>query len=467
MLTKSGFLTYLEAPMHLWAQAHHQLEAQPRSVYDEFLSLQGQEVESLARQYLEQVIIANRDDLRLDWQPTFDDGRFQIRADALIFDENTGLYDLFEIKSATSVQKVHQYDLTFQVLLLETILPIHHVYLLHVDKTYQHGTRLDLEDFFAIEEVSDQIAERRDEVAQLRQAAWAVTQMAAPRSEFACTKPRACPFPELCHPDLPPNPIYNLPYLGRKAQSLQEMDILAIEDIPHDFSLSPKQRLHVEAVRTGQPIINPPAIRESLGNLRYPLYFLDYETFNPAVPLFQGYRPYEHIVFQYSLFVVEKPGADPLHFDALIADGSDPALMIVSDLLNHISDVGSVVVWNKSFEAGRNQDLAQHCPNHADWLMDINDRLYDLMLIFRDAHYIHPNFRGSASLKAVLPVLCPELQYADLSIQDGESAMLTWYQLHTGAIPPDQREIIITAMKDYCKMDTYGMVAIWDQLRKL
>lgn len=464
MLSKTNFLIYLDAPLHLWAQVHHQLEAQPRSAYAEFLAQQGQTVEILAKEYLEQVVLSGKDHLHLEWQDTFDDGRFQIRADALIRDEKANVYDLYEIKSATSVQKIHVYDLAFQVLLLETLLPLRHAYLLHIDKTYHHGRQLDLEGFFILENASERVSALRDEVTQLRESAWGVTLMAEPDPALACTKPSACPCPDLCHPDLPQNPIYNLPYLGKKARNLRVMGILAIEDIPPDYNLSPTQQLHQKAVRLGQPIINFPAIQEALATLQYPLYFLDYETFNPAIPFFQGYQPYEHIVFQYSLFVVQEPNAEPLHFDALIADGSDPAPSIVPHLLEHICDVGSVVVWNKSFEESRNKDLARHCPADADRLLGINDRLYDLMRIFKDGLFIHPLFKGSASLKAVLPVLCPELSYANLAIPDGESAMLTWYQLHTGAIPPAERDESITAMKIYCKMDTYGMVAIWKQL---
>jgi len=467
MLTKTGFLAYLDAPMHLWALSHHQMDQTLHSAYDEFLAQQGQEVEALARQYLEGGILAGKDHLRLAWQPTYKDDRFYVRADALVYDAKAGVYDLYEIKSATSVQKTHEYDLTFQVLLLETQIPLRDVYLLHIDKNYQHGHQLDLAGFFTVEEISPQVAARREEVTLLREAAWEVTQSPVPNAALACTKPGSCPCPDLCHPDLPENPVYSLPYIGKKALTLRDMGILAMEDIPGEFSLTPKQQLHLEAVRAGEPIIDTRAIVEALATMQYPLYFLDYETFNPAVPLFQGYQPYEHIVFQYSLFVVQEPGAEPQHYEALFADGQDPAPKIVPDLLSHIGPTGAVVVWNQSFEAGRNQTLARHCPSHADRLLDINERLYDLMLIFRDGHYVHPRFQGSASLKAVLPVMCPELTYTGLAIPNGEAAMLTWYQLHTGAIPPEESAEILDAMKAYCKLDTYGMVAIWKQLRQI
>ena len=284
---------------------------------------------------------------------------------------------------------------------------------------------------------------------------------------MACTKPQSCPCPSLCHPDLPEKSIYNIPYIGKKAIQLREMGFTAIEDIPPSFDLNIKQRKHIQAVRTKQPIFDPQAIHESLAALQYPLHFLDYETFNPAVPLFPHYRPYEHIVFQYSLFVIKKPGSEPDHYDCLTTQADDPAPMIVPDLISHLGPQGSVVVWNQSFEAHRNKDLAEHCPEYEDQLLGINDRLYDLMRIFKDGHYVHPDFLGSASLKAVLPVLCPNCQYGNLKISTGEEAMLTYYWLQSGEISQNDRDEIEAAMKAYCKMDTYGMVAILDKLRQI
>jgi len=299
---------------------------------------------------------------------------------------------------------------------------------------------------------------------EARQAALAVIQMSAPLSDFACNKPRSCPCPSLCHPDLPPHPIYDLPYIGKKAIELRQMGVIAIQDIPASFPLNVKQRKHLQAVHTGSSIVDLPAIKESLASLQHPLYFLDYETFNPAIPLFPGYHPYEHIVFQYSLFVIPEPDAEPQHFECLETDPRDPAPWIVPDLLDHLGPKGSVVVWNQSFEEQRNRDLSAHCPQFAERLMGINTRLFDLMLIFKDGHFVHPDFHGSASLKAVLPVMCPDLNYADLEISNAEEAMLNWYWLQIGQFSPEEKTEIERAMKAYCRLDTFGMVKILDKL---
>jgi hypothetical protein len=467
LLSKSDFLLFLDSPMHLWAKAHDALESKAHTPYEQHLIQQGQAVEALARQYLEKFLLPQYNHAQIIWQPTFDDGNFQIRADALILDLDADVYDLYEIKSSTSVHTDHEFDITFQTLLLEATLAIRHSNILHIDKSYEHGESLDLARFFTVEEVSDKIGKRRESVQQLRQAALTVTQMNKPDSAWACTKPKTCPCPELCHPHLPTRSIYDLPRIGKKALELREMGITAVDDIPTAFPLNKIQSKHARAFRTGEAVIDREAIRASLGELKFPLYFLDYETFNPAVPLFQGYQPYEHIVFQYSLHKLTNPDAEFEHTECLILDKEEPAPRLISQLLKDIGPTGSVIVWYKNAESGWNKGLARHCPQYAERLLGINERLYDLMEIFSKGYYVHPDFHGSASLKAVLPVLCPELAYTDLEIANGEAAMLTWYWLQQAEVTPEEMAEIDSNLRAYCQRDTYGMVAIWNYLRTL
>lgn len=467
MLSKTDYLNYLEAPMHLWAKAHDRLEDTTPSLYDQHLMRQGQQVEALARDYLQQVVLPQYENPQLLWQPVYTDGLYEIRADALVLDPSAHVHDLYEIKSSTSVKPDHIHDLAFQALVLEANLNLRDMFLLYIDKTYRLGQGLDLSQFFTLEALTDVVAIHWEEMEASRRLALEVSQLEKPGPDLACTKPETCPCPALCHPDLSVHPIYNLPRIGKKAVELRKMGITAIQDIPTSFNLNSNQQKHFQAVISGQPVIDHAAIRDALAHLVYPIYFLDYETYNPAVPLFEGYHPYEHIIFQYSLFVIAEPGAAPQHFDCLLTEREDPAPKLVPHLLSNLGPVGSVVVWNQSFEAQRNKELAGHCVEYAERLLGINERLYDLMLIFRNGHYVHPDFKGSASLKAVLPVICPDQRYDQLSISDGTEAMLTWQRLIQVGFPADEHARIEADMREYCKLDTYGMVVIWEALNDL
>ena len=467
MISKTDFLWFMDAPMHLWARTHGPLADQSPSAYAQHLMAQGQQVESLGLQYIEKFVLPDYEQAELVWQQAYDDGQYEIRVDALIHDLTANAWDLYEIKSATSVKKEYELDITFQALILEQLLSLRGAFLLHINRDYRHQDPLDLEGLFMLEEISQSVADRRASVAAAREDARLVTQMQSPGPDLACTKPRTCPCPDLCHPGLPAHAIYDLPYIGKKVRELRKMGVTAIEDIPANFSLNSKQRKHARAVKSGQPVIDQPTIRETLETLSYPLYFLDYETFAPALPFFSGYHPYEHIVFQYSLFVISHPGEEPKHYECLLTEPEDPAPKLVPHLLNNLGPEGSVIVWNQSFEAHRNLELAGHCPDYAGRLIGINDRLFDLMKVFKDGHYVHPDFHGSASLKAVLPVLCPDLGYEDLAIGQGEEAMLAWYWIVSGRIPEDSIAEYETNLKTYCRMDTYGMITILNKLREI
>jgi len=305
------------------------------------------------------------------------------------------------------------------------------------------------------------------EIKMAREAAWQVANLATPDGIEDCRKPNDCPCPALCHPDLPEYPIFDLPRLHHtKARQLKSDGIVSIKDIPEDFPLSANQQAHAEVVWSGQPRIHRQDIRDALSELDYPLYFLDYETFSPAIPEYDGYRPYQDLVFQYSLHVIDQPGAEPAHHEFLAPHPGDPAQPLLGHLLPRIGTHGAVIVWNKSFEATRNREMAERYPEYASRLNHINSRLFDLMDIFKKGMYIHPDFHGSASIKNVLPVLVPDLTYDGLSIPKGDDAMMAWVEITKGVLSPEEIETTRQAMLEYCALDTLAMVRIWQVLEQ-
>ena len=322
---------------------------------------------------------------------------------------------------------------------------------------------------FTVENMNKDIQERAREVAAKRREAWRVASLPSPEEIQTCTKPQDCPCPSLCHGGLPKYPIYIIPRLySKKARDLKSRGILSIHDIPDGYPLSSRQDRQVEAVKSGGPFIDTPAIVDELSKLQYPLSFLDYETYSPAVPLYDGYKPYQHIVFQYSLHLVESPESKPEHIELLLTGEGDPGIKLAEHLSKRIPDTGSVIVWNKPFEAGRNRAMAERYPMHRNALLNMNSRMYDLMKIFSRGLYIHPDFHGSASIKNVLPVLVPEFgqNYTDLNVSSGDEAMLAWADLVSGQVPDEQVQYLRNDLLAYCILDTLAMVKIWETLRK-
>ena len=195
----------------------------------------------------------------------------------------------------------------------------------------------------------------------------------------------------------------------------------------------------------------------------FPLYFFDVETYSSAIPRFAGLHPYERCVFQYSCHHLDEKG-DCQHFEYLHTNPSEPRLPLLMALLDHIGDRGSVVVYNLSFEKGVLQQLAAAYPAYAPRIANIIDRLWDLQVIFKKA-YFHPGFQGSYSLKKVLPVMVPPLSYEDLAIQSGSDAPLVWEGL-LECEDEQQRLEMIDQLKQYCQLDTLGMVEIYRVLQQ-
>lgn len=352
----------------------------------------------------------------------------------------------------------------------EASIPVRHVFLVHVNRDYIRDGDLDLAKLLIVEDVTDEVEAFRAEVAAARDEAAVVATRVSPEGIAGCLKPRTCPCLDLCHPVLPEYPIYDLPRLHKKkARNLKAQGILAIEDIPDDFPLSDRQRLQVAAVKQGAPGMNAAVIQGDLAQLEYPLSFLDYESYNPAVPQYDGYRPYQHMVFQYSLHVIAVQDGEPAHSACLVTTPGDPAGPLLEQLARDLGSSGSVIVWNQGFEGARNREMAELYPQYRDLLAGINPRIYDLMKPFSKGHYVHPDFHGSASIKKVLPVLVDDqdLSYDELPIPQGDEAMLAWASLMAHEAAPGELEQTREALLRYCELDTLAMVRNWQALVRL
>ena len=264
---------------------------------------------------------------------------------------------------------------------------------------------------------------------------------------------------------MPAASIFTIPRLDRKKkQHLLDQNRWAIADLPADLKLSPKQQVYVEMVQRGEPEIDQAAIAALLSTLTFPIHFFDFETFNPAIPRFEGLKPYEQFPFQYSCHVLAADGT-LTHREYLHVDRDDPRPPLLASLLTHLGPTGSVMVYHQSFEAKVLQTLADTFPAQGSALISIRDRLWDLEVVFKDA-YRHPAFLGSTSIKKVLPVVVPSLSYNQLAVSNGAIAQAVWDTL-IQTVDPVQKQQHIDDLTTYCTQDTLAMVEIYRALQAL
>ena len=381
-------------------------------------------------------------------------------------DQNGGsstTWDLIEVKSTTTVKPEHLHDVAIQKYVLQGCgITVGGEYLMHINTACTYP---DLSELFALEEISSRLSEAQILVPETLQRFedvlnWEVE----PKIDIGphCDDPYECAFKGYCWRHVPDVSIFNIPRL--KADQKTELiarSILRVEDLPAAYPLSDSQQKFVHLYRSGQPEIDAAGIRGQLTALDYPLYFLDFETDSPAVPRYPDTHPYEKIPFQYSCHCLEKSGSLS-HFEYLHEELSDPRPPLARSLIESIGADGRIVVYNAGFERGVLKALAVQQPEWQDVLLGMADRLWDLLAIFR-SYYFDSAFRGSNSIKNVLPVLVPDLSYEEMEVRDGITAQIVWNEL-LYLEDCEEKDSRISALRQYCSLDSLAMVEIFKVL---
>jgi Domain of unknown function(DUF2779) len=236
-----------------------------------------------------------------------------------------------------------------------------------------------------------------------------------------------------------------------------------MRDIPANFRLTPTQKRVVDCAKSGRAFRSS-ALAETLAVLSPPVSYLDFETFNPAIPLYSNTSPYERIPFQWSLH--QDDGSDIFAHAEFLADGDiDPRREFAETLLTAVERLpGPITVWS-SFEASVIQELSGLFTDLADRLTAVLDRIVDLLPIVRN-HVVHPAFRGSYSMKSVAPVVAPDLSYTDLDIAEGAEASAAFYRIVADpTLSPEGRAGLRQSLLAYCLRDTLALARVHQWLK--
>ena len=465
-ITKSAYLQYLACPPEFWYLKHfpEEYSGAPDEVALHTME-QGNELDQLARDYYVQ-----SDNLQVDIQQKFKSGRLLAKADIVLTETGTRSKTLIEVKSGTSVKPEYLDDLAFQVIAAEAVgISFDQIGVLHVNSAYVFNGTLNIQELFVFEDVTEAVLALIPETQGNIEAAIQYLQAPEPVMHLHeyCGQKLDCPVIQKQHPNLPDYSVFDISRINAaKLRDLLKNGLVDIHQVPNNFDISPKQRLQVEVAQTDMPIVNKRGIKTALDGLQFPLYFLDYETLVYGVPFYEGIKPYQQMVFQWSLHVLHADGITIEHFDFLSDGNGAPSMAFAQALQQAIPrNGGSVLVWNKAFEIPRNNELAQMYPEFEPFMTDINARVYDLMEIFQQQHFVHPAFKGSCSIKQVLPVVAPHLSYHDLEINHGMLASIRWFELVTGKFPDSEKDLLFTNLREYCKLDTLAMVEVYKYLR--
>ena len=489
LVSKSDFLLYRECDKNAWMKIHRPdiFYSSELSEFEKSIIETGNEVEVVARKLFPTgVLVEGRDATaekftqeliakkeNIIFQPVFSRDGFFAACDIITYDTKTDSYSVYEVKATTEVKdSLHVPDIAFQVNLLRRCgLSVTQSYILHLDSRYVRAGELDIAKLFITENVTEDVEEMMPRIdVEVKRALEYLSKEVEPKGNCVCIykgRSKHCATFKHSNPEVPEYSVHDIARIGLSKKKLTELvdgRFFGIHEVSDDFELSDIQRNQVDAHNLDRILKKNDHIAEEFENLVFPLYFLDYETFPSAIPRFDGFSPYQQIPFQYSLHIVNKPGAEIIHHEFLHTDEDDPSLAFVTALTRDIGDKGTVVVWNKKFECKINDEISRRLPSYKPFIDDVNSRVYDLMDVFSKQFYVHKDFRGGTSIKDVLPVLVPELSYKSLSIKEGGTASQKWNEMTTGGLDSSEKSEIANNLREYCKLDTYAMYAIWKHL---
>ncbi|MGE4170060.1 MAG: DUF2779 domain-containing protein [Candidatus Margulisiibacteriota bacterium] len=484
-LSKSLYLRGLQCHKSLWLYKHQPDKRKPADDRQQWLFDQGHDVGALARTLFPDGLNIEQFDtfpLKLFqtkkavlqkqtlYEATFSAQNTLVMTDILVPIANG--WHLIEVKSSTGVKAGHLYDMALQLYVLQLCgIRVSKLSLIHINPHYRRGSRLNKQRLFVKVNVGKRVKEHLPSIEKkLAEFRAVIKNPAMPDIAIGphCSSPYDCDFMDVCWPKMDVSSVFYLKGMDKQSKfELFNQGIKTVNDLPEHFPLNQTQEIQIKAVQTDKPHVNTEALFSFLSRPHLPLFFLDFEAFQTAVPLLKGTKPYQSIPFQFSLHRMNSPFDVPSHSEFLAParhNGklNDPRKAFVKQLLKQIPEGACVVVYDKGLERQTLLSLAEDYPSDAERLKAMAHNLVDLIEPFQRHDIYFPAMKGRLSIKSILPALIPQLSYDHLSIRNGEMAIQAFLTLQQTE-DPIEIEMLETALKAYCRLDTLAMVRIWQR----
>jgi hypothetical protein len=371
----------------------------------------------------------------------------------------------YEVKSSTRISQTYLHDAALQHWVITgSGIDLKDISLVTVNNQYIRIGALELEKLFSIRSVLKEALSMQELVSESIKKSKEV--LAGNEVPFVpigeqCFTPYQCDFMGHCWQHVPDDSVFEMSGLKRSEQfNLFNAGYHTIKEIPARNELDRNANIHIQSFKKGQLVIDKPAIQKFVDSVRYPLFFMDFETYMPAVPLYEGTKPYQHLPFQYSLHFIGEKGAEATHFEFLAEEGKDPRRAFAENLLMQTKGEGTILAYDKLMEKNVLNGLKVDFPELGPEIDNRLARIVDLSLPFQERSYYHPAMKNSFSMKNLLPALVPDLNYTALKISSGSIAM-TAYE----GLPYETDMFRILEIREqllaYCQLDTLAMVKVF------
>ena len=379
-------------------------------------------------------------------------------------------WEFYEVKNSTKPKEVYLNDIALQYKVISgSGLPLVASSLVHINNRYVRQGKIEVSGLFTVFDVTGEAIARQQEVEKSLQEMRDVLMKDMPAIDIGphCSAPYDCDFCGHCWAHVPGNSVFDFAGPGKPDSfALYREGIVKMEDVPRG-SLNWRQQMQFDGILSRKNQINVPAVQGFLDSLWYPLCFMDFETlFMTPVPLYNGLRPYQQLTFQFSLHLIDHPGAELRHVEFLSDGAVNPQSEFVDALLSAVPVGACILAWNQVFELERLKELAASLVSLSSEINSLVNNVRDLMAPFRSRDLYHWKFNGSYSIKAVLPALVPELCHSDLAISNGEMASNAWLRM-VHAEAEEEKARLRRELLQYCHLDTLAMVRIWERMHQI
>ena len=478
-LTPSKIANFVRCPRRLWnysqpRKSNHtrystktrdtliQLACQ-RYTGDKIIDLSphgSKEAESLTTDYL------STEDSMILIRPCFSTDKIQVRPDIVLL-KSGSVASLVMVKASVRLQKNHRLELLASLWILQALGQDDCEYgVLTIDPSYvKTSQEIDPNNLFKYHNQTNNTQDRLPEFPTLLENTLSlINSDEAPPIIVGrrCHKPSKCDFLKDCHQGRSTAVLAaQLPGIDGelKRQWLIEGSG-QLEDLPDDADLKPYQIRAIESIQRNEAL-GSQDLKEQLGNLKFPIHYLDFEAFTTPIPKYMYSRPYESIPFQFSNHI-ESSSGEITHHEFIYNGNHDPRREFTDYLLQIIDDAGTICIYS-NYENDTLEMLRHLFPHHRERIAAAKSKTWDLMKFVKKNFY-HPGFYGSYSLKNVLTCLCPELTYESLDIGDGLHAMNAY--LGVNDLTEEERSKLFVSLLEYCKMDTLALLKIRQYLQR-
>ena len=483
-ISKSLYCNYVQCKKQIWLNKYkpeEYVETKKESIMEN-----GNEVGDLARHYfgnyslvmfneaLIKMIMQTKEYIKQNkkviCEASFKFDNLFASIDILKIDDDG--VNIYEVKSSTEIKDIYIDDASFQSYILKKLgYKVKSVNIMHINGFYELKGELDLNSLFKIENITELTIKKEKEIElNVKEINEILDSDIEPSVDLDihCFKPYDCPFFKYCSRKLKENNVFDIKGMTiNKKIELYKKGFSSFSDL---INLPLKEK-YIEQMdfelNKNKPKINKENIKKFLSTLTDPIYFLDFETFQDAIPRYEGQRVYQQVPFQYSLHYYEDNKLK--HKEFLSEPDIDPRRSVALNLVKDIPVDVTVLAYNMSFEKNVIKSLSKLYPDLENKLMRIHDNIKDLMLPFYNRDYYVKEMEGSYSIKYVLPALFPnnkDLDYHNLdTIHNGSEAMNSYRNLRK--YNKEEQNKIKKSLLKYCELDTYAMVKIYEKLKEI